>query len=229
MLSFISRNFIRTYNFAFINFIILKSVFKSKLQNKKYFFIQVGANDGKSGDPIFFIVNKLNLFGVLVEPVPYVFDKLKINYKDNKNVFLENSAISSEGKNLEFFFLMESSSKDIPSWYNQLGSFRLDIIEKHKNQIKDFDKLLVSKKIPTTDFVKIQKKYNIPYFDLVFVDTEGYDYEIIKVIPFHIFKPSIIIFEHKHLMKKDLDASVYLLKSKGYRLFTTSDDFMFYL
>lgn len=229
MFNFFLRNTLRFYNLIFINFIVLRSILKSYFINKKFYFIQVGANDGKSGDPIFFIVNLLRISGVLVEPVPYVFKKLKINYKDNKKVFLENSAISPENSNLDFYFLKESNDASIPGWYDQLGSFNLDVIKKHKNDIKNFDELLTSVKIPTTNFLKILNKFNIPYFDLIFIDTEGYDFEIVKTIPFDKFLPSIIIFEHKHLNEKDFKSSVDLLSSKGYKMFKTIDDFMFYL
>ena len=43
------------------------------------------------------------------------------------------------------------------------------------------------------------KKHNVNDISFILIDTEGYDYEIIKLIDFEKYKPSILIFEHKHL------------------------------
>lgn len=228
MFEIIRRNIQRIYCYLKINFIIIKSFLQNLLSNKDYYFIQVGANDGKSGDPIFHLVNLLGFRGVLVEPVPYVFKKLEFNYRKNKKVFLENSAISADDGRIDFFYLNETADLKTPSWYNQLGSFNLEVLNKHKESIPNFDKLLTSVKITTINFQDILEKYKIKNFDLIFIDTEGYDYEIIKIIPFDKINPSVIIFEHKHLSQNEKDKATSLLKSKDYKLFRTVDDFVFY-
>ena len=49
----------------------------SKINPDDFFFIQVDANDGKSGDPIHEHVMALKLRGILLEPQPDVFLRLK--------------------------------------------------------------------------------------------------------------------------------------------------------
>ena len=44
-------------------------------------FIQVGANDGSLNDPIRQFILKNYLKGVMIEPQPKIFEKLKINYE----------------------------------------------------------------------------------------------------------------------------------------------------
>jgi FkbM family methyltransferase len=228
MFESINRTLQRIYNFLRINSIIFNSYLRNLVQRKQYNFIQIGANDGKSGDPIFYLINLFSFKGVLVEPVPYVFKKLEYNYRKNKNVFLENSAISAAYDDLEFFYLQESENSDLPSWYDQIGSFNYEVLIKHKPSIKDFDKLLTSVKVNTSNFEELLEKYKFKNFDLIFIDTEGYDYEIIKIIPFDKIDPSVIIFEHKHLSKEEVDNAIKLLSDKNYNLFRTVDDFVFY-
>jgi hypothetical protein len=61
--------------------------------------IQIGSHIGNtSNDPIFNIVDKTTKL-ILVEPVPFLFEKLKYNYQkkfiNNKNIFFINKAVSN--------------------------------------------------------------------------------------------------------------------------------------
>jgi len=218
----------RIFQFLYIYFIVLSTFLKIKLTIGNFFFAQVGANDGKSGDPFFHLVNLLKWKGIMFEPVPYVFEKLKNNYKNNKNIHLEDKALTLEVGKLNFYYLKKSNNPNLPQWYDQIGSFNLDVLKKHKSSIPDFENLLTHSEVKTTNFDEIIKKYKLKNIDLIFVDTEGYDFEIIKMIPFEKINPSIILFEHKHLSKKDFNESLKMLTNLGYKHFLTRDDFLFY-
>ena len=218
----------RVSQFLYIYLIVLSTFLKIKLTTGNFFFAQVGANDGKSGDPFFHLVNLLKWNGIMFEPVPYVFEKLKNNYKNNKNIYLENKALTIEGGNLKFYYLKKSNNPNLPQWYDQIGSFNLEVLKKHKSSIPDFENLLTHSEVKTTNFDEIIKEYKLKNIDLIFIDTEGYDYEIIKMIPFEKISPSIILFEHKHLSKKDFNESLKKLTNLGYKHFLTRDDFLFY-
>ncbi len=218
----------RILEFLYVYLIVLIIFLRNKLKSGEFFFAQVGANDGKSGDPFFYIIKFLNWKGIMFEPVPYVFEKLKNNYQDNKNIILENSALTSSIEKLNFYFLKKSNNPNLPDWYDQIGSFNLSVLEKHKKAIPDFENLLTHTEVKTTNFNKVIEKYKIKNIDLVFIDTEGYDYEVVKMIPFNLINPSMILFEHKHLSNKDLKDSLKLLSSLGYKNFKTRDDYLFF-
>ena len=48
-------------------------------KSKDFFFIQIGANDGLTGDTLNQYIKKFKWTGILVEPVAYVFEMMKIN------------------------------------------------------------------------------------------------------------------------------------------------------
>src|SRR5579862_4142758 len=53
-------------------------------------FVKVGANDGITGDPCSdILLGNTNCRGLLIEPVPYVFDRLRANFKDSRRFRLE--------------------------------------------------------------------------------------------------------------------------------------------
>ena len=60
-----------------------------------FFFVQIGACDGVFVDPIHRFIIKHRWRGVLVEPVPYLFNLLMQNY-EGYNLIFENVAISDK-------------------------------------------------------------------------------------------------------------------------------------
>jgi hypothetical protein len=67
-------------------------------------------------------------------------------------------------------------------------------------------------------FAALLSKYNITYLDILVIDTEGYDFEILKMIDFATLMPAIIQFEEKNLMPSEKVACFKMLVEKGYRL-----------
>jgi FkbM family methyltransferase len=192
---------------------------------KNVFFIQIGSNDGVSGDSINKYVNQYNWQGLLVEPVSYLFKKLKRNYSSHQSrLVFENSAVSSEDGEAIFYRLKTDNDPNLPSWYSELGTFNKEIILKHKNDISGFDDLLIEEKIKTISFNTLLQKHNIENVDLIQIDTEGYDFEIIKLINFKNLKLDIIIFEHRHLNKSDHKQSIKILNMNGFKLFADNGD-----
>mgnify|MGYP000099950894 CR=1 FL=1 len=51
----------------------------------KISFIQIGSNDGKNGVPLRNYIIQNECKGILIEPVKYIFDKLKVIYEKQKD------------------------------------------------------------------------------------------------------------------------------------------------
>ena len=160
--------------------------------------IQIGSHIGNTvNDPIFNSVNN-NTILILVEPVPYLFNILKNNYKskfvDNQNIYFINKAVSNFIGEIEMTIPSEKNEFHLlPFWASQLASINPDHATGHIHQ------LLVEKiNVKTTTLNEIVKEYNITHIDLLHTDTEGHDYTILMDYNFEI-KPNMIMFEHKHM------------------------------
>lgn len=176
-------------------------------------FIQIGSNDGTNGDPIHDYVKANSWRGVLVEPIPYLYEKLKKNYQGyHHELKFENSAISNRNGKMKFYRLKETAELNIPSWYDQLGSFNKDVVLKHRNSIPNFDSLFMEDIVNAITIEDLITKYSIEDVNLLHIDTEGYDFEILKYFPFSRFDVEVIMFEHKHLTLKDYKEAIKLLK-----------------
>jgi FkbM family methyltransferase len=204
---------------------VIESQLNSYSKRKgKVRFIQIGSNDGITNDPITKYVKK-NYTGVLVEPVPYLFEKLKKNYSKIKNrLFFENSAIASKDGEAYFYRLKDSDNCNLPAWYDQLGSFNKDVVLQHRKHIPEFDELFVEEIIKTISFESLLKKYGLKKIDLIHIDTEGYDYEIIKLIDFNKLEVEVLLFEHKHLSSQDQFDAINYLMNLNYNLISHEGD-----
>jgi len=185
-------------------------------KRKDFSFIQIGANDGKKFDPIFLYVKKYNWSGIVVEPVPYVFEKLKNNYKKISSIHCEASAIG-EKDGSSFFYTVKRNEKDnLPLWYDEIGSFIKENVIKHKGRIPDIEKRIDKQKINVMTLSSLLKKYSLSHLDYLQIDTEGYDYRILKQIPSIKLKPKIIVYETRHISSEKREECKKILIKEGY-------------
>lgn len=196
---------------------IFDKIIQSYAQKKKDFsFIQIGANDGKKFDPIFLYVKRYGWSGIVVEPVPYVFEKLQKNYRKIHSVHCEASAIG-EKNGSSFFYTLRKNEKDVlPLWYDEIGSFIKENVVKHKDRIPDIEKRIYAQKIKVMTLASLFKKYCFSSLDYLQIDTEGYDYYLLKQIPSLSFKPKIIVYKTRHLSSEKKDECKRILTKEGY-------------
>lgn len=191
------------------------------------FFIQIGSNDGEQLDPLREMILSRPWRGIMVEPVPYVFERLRQNYIHlSDRIALENLAIADQEGRLPFWHLRQETNKPdyLPQWYDALGSFRKDVVLKHTSDIPDLERRLVCTEVPCLTFAGLCRKYDIDKLDLLHIDTEGYDFEIIKHVDFDRYRPKLLIYEHHHLGDATRRACRDLLQGMGYVLYEEALD-----
>ena len=165
-------------------------------------FIEVGSNDGDQHDHLKPLIHSGAWSGIMVEPVPYVFERLRANYGHLDRVALENVAISDEADRMPFFHLEQASEDDrsvLPPWYDAIGSFSLDAVMSHRDKIPDLERRVLRTEVPCITFRSLCERHGLDRFDLLLIDTEGYDWEIIKQVDLASYRPTLLIYEHYHL------------------------------
>lgn len=182
---------------------------------ERVFFVQVGSNDGGPGDHLTRFILERGWSGIMIEPVPYVFDRLVENHAGREGLILENVAVADADEAREFFYLRETD-EDLPKWYDRIGSFSLDTVLKHRHRIPDIEDRIVRCEVPCQTLQTLLDQHGVDHVDLIQVDAEGYDFEIIKLIDFKRFKPAVILYEHKHLGDSDKAACALHLENEGY-------------
>ncbi|MCI0666588.1 MAG: FkbM family methyltransferase [Methylococcaceae bacterium] len=182
-----------------------------------FFFIQVGSNDGVVHDPLYRHVLQNRWNGILIEPVKYYFDLLRRNYTGNSRLIFENIAIAERDGYRDFFRIREGLDF-LPRWTKGLGSFNRDVLMKHRWLIPNIERYIVQERVECLSFASLLKRHAVEKIDLIMIDTEGYDFEIIKQIDFSGTRPLVIVYEHKHIARHDRLNCEQLLKQQEYRL-----------
>jgi FkbM family methyltransferase len=185
--------------------------------HKDFIFLQIGANDGHLCDPVFKIVNELGIKGVLVEPIKEYFDKLQENYKHNPNVKFINKAVFHHDGETVMYKVKEENEKDLPDWAKGIASLDKD----HHRRSKTDAKYMEEVKVQCCTFSTLLKEAKIEgKLDLLLLDTEGFDYHIIKMIDFKAIQPKLIYFEHYHhsgvMDKNQVHDCLGILLENGY-------------
>jgi FkbM family methyltransferase len=198
------------------------------------FFVEIGANDGVQHDHLRSIILSRSWSGILVEPVPYVFERLRSNYAGIDRVILENAAIADCDATAPFYYLARATEEErglLPQWYDGIGSFSREAVLSHAPHIPDIDQRLVRADIPCLTFDSLLRRHEAPRVDLVVIDTEGYDWEIIRHIDLRTHRPRLLVYEHFHLTSEDrqrcrhhVAEQGYAIKEEGFDTFCLSHD-----
>lgn len=195
--------------------------------------IQIGSHIGNTiNDPIFKEIHKTTTL-ILVEPVPYLFRKLKKNYekKNIDNIIFINKAVTNYVGHVELTIPSEKND------WSKLHPFASQLASINEEHCKVSQPKMITEKITveTTTLNEIIKDHNIKDIELLHTDTEGEDYNILMSYNF-IIKPCKILFEHVHMDgirapvgKKYQELKVFL-ENHNYKLkYKDGEDAMFQL
>ena len=199
-----------------------KNVLEINFPEKSSFnFVQIGANDGVSFDFLYQFVTARDSKGLAIEPVRYYFDKLKNNYSDYANVFPLNVAIHSEEREVIIYNVNPKHTSIYPEWVKGIAS--LDINHLKKNGI--FDSHILKNVVPAIPVENIFEYERCPtHIHYIQIDTEGYDYEILRRIPLLKIKPYVIRFEIVNLSQTNIKKAQRMLMDYGYFYFEDGTD-----
>lgn len=165
-------------------------------------FLQIGANDGQRYDPLAHFVGNGEWTGVMVEPVPHIFERLRSHLAGNDRVEVENLAIAEQAGIRPFYYVAEpvdEAERLAVDWYDAIGSFDRVHLLKHKAVIPNLANRIETLMVPTMTVAGLCAAHGIRCPDLVLIDAEGYDGEILASIDFERIRPRLVIYEHHHL------------------------------
>jgi FkbM family methyltransferase len=169
-------------------------------------FIEVGANDGRSSDLLCNLIEKHHWRGVLIEPQPAAFEKLKTHYAGmSDRLSFENVAISSDPNPLVLY--------GIPNSTSTLASANPKIVTQQSGvKLQDLVKMTVQ----TARLDDVVRKHGLSALDVLQLDTEGYDWDVLQTLDLSATRPWLIRFEHGHLPPMMIGKMTQYLNAHGY-------------
>ncbi len=197
--------------------------FKNNLNNNLDILIDVGAHKGETIQDFLSFFKIKNIYSF--EASPKTFEELQFKIKKIKkkfystNIEIFNYGIGSSNQENIFYELPDSNSSTFniidlnSSYYKKKNKILSFFFLKHKSTIRETKISLIK----LADFIDKKKINNI---DILKIDTEGYEFEVLKGLEQKISKIKFIYFEHHYdnMIKKNYKYSDIhdYLKSKGF-------------
>jgi len=181
-------------------------------RQKEIFFVQIGAHDGRTHDPIAPYVQKFHWRGLLVEPQPAVFAKLVEHYAGDPGLIFENVAVAEKEGSLILYCFKQATPEDHSS---MLASTKRHYLQLNGDNVRDEPHPI---EVPAVTLSSLLTKHRISQVDLLQIDTEGYDYPIIKSLDFTRIKPQVVHFENNFMNSRQKTHCADLFAAQGYAL-----------
>jgi FkbM family methyltransferase len=178
-------------------------------------FIQVGAYDGVTRDPLRKYVESCGWRGVMLEPQAVAAQELRACYQHNDSVVVLQAALDRV-PGTAALYTVDCGGRG-PSWAGGLASFDRDCILKHRDLIPGLDRMIRCEKVACVTFDEVLTRVTTEHLDLLQVDTEGADAYILSLFPFERIKPAIVHWEVKHLSFAERTTCLSRLAELGYR------------
>ena len=169
---------------------------KLNIKNSKNIFFDVGAHKGETS--IQFLKNFNFRETHVFEPEPDTFKILEKNLKNkfiNSKIIFNNFALGQENRVLNINSTVESSSSTIHDLDETTDYF---VRKKKTLGLSNKSAFSIKKKISMVNPKDYIKKNRINNIDLLKIDTEGYEYYILKSFGEFLKNVKIIYFEHHY-------------------------------
>ena len=152
---------------------------------------------GHHGESIIFFNKNFNICKIYsFEPLEKNFFKLKENtIKISKKVIFFNFALGNKKEKKIIKEMIESSSSTLNEINENTEYFKR---KKFFLGLKKHQKMFKEKKILVEKGIDVINKFKINKIDLLKIDTEGYEYNVIKGFDKSINKVKFIMFEHHY-------------------------------
>jgi len=183
-------------------------------------FVQIGANDGMRFDDLFGFVTQHPCSGIVVEPLPDIFERLRANYADYPLIVPVNKAIHETASELPMFRVAPAALARYSGWAGGIASFDRAHLLGHGIAPAD----IVEQPVACLPLMQLLQDTATLDADLLQIDTEGYDSAVLRMIDFARFRPHLIKYEHKAMTKSERSAHETRLARHGYRSVTEGAD-----
>lgn len=197
-----------------------KAVKKALRKQERFFFVQIGANDGVHFDNLFALVCNEQCHGLVVEPLQFYFEKLQRHYAGFPNIQPVRCAIHESQPTALVYHIAPQSLERFPPWFAGIGSFEREHLIRNGVPTE----CIAAEQVNCMPLTRLIERHRLPRVDLLQIDTEGYDAEIVRSIDFENYPPQIIKYEQTHLSPTEAQATERLLSENGYRVHRQGND-----
>jgi len=187
------------------------------------FFLQIGANDGFTGDPLNPLIGRSDTRwrGLLVEPVAHLFAQLSQRYGNNPRLILEQAAIGETDGRATIYRLATRPGDSL--WLDQIPALDPDRLRESAAQFGMGERAPLAEEVPMLSVATLLQRHAITRLDLLVIDTEGYDWRILRQFDLARLRPRLILYEHQHLTADEQTNARRFLSEHDYESVPTEE------
>jgi FkbM family methyltransferase len=178
-------------------------------------FVQVGAYDGVSTDPLRKYIARCGWKGVMLEPQPGPASELRALYDGVEGVVILQAAVDGERRPRSLYALDRDG---LPKWAGGMASFDRDHLLRHDHLIPGLARSIRELTVNCVTFADVLDQLASPRLDLLQIDAEGADGDLISLFPFDRVQPAIVHWESKNMPLPAQERTLDLLCGRGYRV-----------
>jgi FkbM family methyltransferase len=203
---------------------VLADYLRRRSDERPLFFVQIGAFDGVTHDRLHKHVHEGAWHGVLVEPQPQYFARLRRNYAGLDGLTFVNAAVDREPGSRQLYSYEDEHGKTIDSVASLASFSRERLVDGQRRMGRKAPTGMRIVGVPVACVTFEALLADTDHVDLLHIDAESYDLEVLRLFDFARFSPSIVRFEHVHLSRADWDTAVKILADHGYRVLREEHD-----
>lgn len=179
-------------------------------------FLQIGANDGLTGDPLYPLLQRpeTQWRGVLVEPVAHLFAQLVERHGQNPALRLEQAAIGESDRNTVIHRLETAPTDSI--WLDQIPSLDPELFQRNAAQFGQAGGAIVREEVRCYTVATLLRRHMMTRLDLIVIDAEGMDWRILRQFDLRNLEPQLVLYEHQHLSAEARDEAHQFLANFNY-------------
>ena len=186
-------------------------------------FIQVGAYDGVSTDPLHKYAAACGWRGVMLEPQPGPAARLRELYARNDDIVVLEAAVDDQRRTRSLYTV---ECDELPRWAGGMASFDRQHLLKHDYLIPGIAEKIRELTVDCVTFADVLDQMPCERLDLLQIDAEGADGYLLSLFPFDRVKPAIIQWESKNMSRTQQEAALDLLCGHGYLVARSGDEDM---
>ena len=208
-------------------------------RENKLSFVQIGANDGIVNDNMhdFLSISSHDneaISGACLEPQKAIFEDLRQTYTNYPHVTCYNVALSDENETRKLYNIAPQYQQNNSTGHNfgsRVASFDRQHIIKHwqqksygANQNLSPEDYICEEDVTCQTFDTFTSANNIQNFDVLMIDTEGFDAKILEMVNLEKYRVKAVVLEHLHLNAQEKKACYNKLKQHNFAVSGSKKD-----
>lgn len=193
-------------------------------------FVQIGAMDGVTFDPLHDALRRYGWSGIFVEPMPDPMARLRQHHADMPGLRFAQMAIAAKPGSRTMQRVSPQAIADglLPAWAaglssltpvrNALGGKGLT-----PEQYAAVAAAAETIEVDCLDFAGFEDEYEVSGFDVLQISAAGYDWQILEQIDLGRHAPKCVHIEIECLPPAEIDAAVARLRSADYVCYALED------